>query len=456
MTSIANQLRTKQAAIIGAGVVIVITAFTIWSWKSSSSSTNPPNKKDGKASDERSVKNKKDIKEESVANKVNDMVTKQSQIKTDAIDEASIIIKEEVVVSVQKVVDTPVEEKNEELEQKEEKVASTITETVTEIIDNHGDEISSVKSHTLSVATSSADETDICTPEHEANTVTDVKHHESTTTDQVDTQHNASYLSEDKNQDIAEKVKFDWTEESVKAALPPMNRDIVTVATASLDTAESIATEAQPEESVAVRSVTVECIATEVEDEEFVTVESVVDEAQDQKLVTVECIAAKVQDEEPVTVESISTEAQDKESVATTSTEEELALSEKVQVPSSSSSASSEKSPVSLSSSLTADAPEFIPKSFQQPTKKPTKKFLTREQLIEQQRQHHMPRSKARCSHWPHCTNNNCKFFHPYRACRAGDNCLFGDRCMFVHPSDCMVNVRENNKNATASTPLSA
>lgn len=47
MTSIANQLRTKQGAIIGAGVVIVITAITIWSWKSSSSST-PPSNKDGK------------------------------------------------------------------------------------------------------------------------------------------------------------------------------------------------------------------------------------------------------------------------------------------------------------------------------------------------------------------------------------------------------------------------
>lgn len=50
MSSIANQLRTKQGAIIGAGVVIVITAFTIWSWKSSSSSTTPPNNKDGKFS----------------------------------------------------------------------------------------------------------------------------------------------------------------------------------------------------------------------------------------------------------------------------------------------------------------------------------------------------------------------------------------------------------------------
>lgn len=284
---------------------------------------------------------------------------------------------------MEKVENAPLEEKDEELEQKEEKVVITTTETVTEIIDNHGDESSSVKSHTLSAATSSADETDICTPEHEANTVTDIKHHESTTTDEVDTQNNASYLSEDKTQDVAEKVKFDWTEESVKAALPPMNRDIVTVSTASLDNAETIVTEVQHEESV-----------------------------------TLESIATEARHGESVTPESVTTEAQHEEFVTTTFTEEEPALSEKVQVPSSSSSTSSEKSPVSLSSSLTADAPEFVPKSLQQPTKKPTKKFLTREQLIEQQRQHHMPRSKARCSHWPHCTNNNCKFFHPYRACR--------------------------------------
>ncbi|KAL9537430.1 hypothetical protein MBANPS3_011779 [Mucor bainieri] len=428
MTSIANQLRTKQAAIIGAGVVIVITAFTIWSWKSSSSSTTPPNSKDGKASDERSVKNKKD--ERSVANKANDMVAEQSQIKKDDIDQASIIVEEEVVVSVEKVAETPVE-KNEEGEQKEEKVTITTTETVTEIVDNHGDEISSVKSHTLSVATSSADETDICTPEHEANTDTDVKHHEPTTTDEVDTQ-NASYVSEE-NQDVSEKVKFDWTEESVKAALPPMNQDIVTV---SVDTAERAIPEARLEEFALTEST-----ISEAQDEEFVTVERTitVTEAQyDEPIVVGHPI-----DEDPVKEQDIAA------SVAT-SAEEEPVLSEKVQVSSSSSSTSSEKSPVSLSSSLTADAPEFVPKSFHQPTKKPTKKFLTREQLIEQQRQHHMPRSKARCSHWPHCTNNNCKFFHPYKACRAGDNCSFGDRCMFVHPSDCMVNVRES-KNATAA-----
>lgn len=278
---------------------------------------------------------------------------------------------------MQKVEDAPLEEKEEELEKKEEKVVITTTETVTEIIDTHCDESSSIKSHTLSAATSSADETDICTPEHEANTVTDVKQPESsaTTTDEIDTQNNSSYLSEDKNQNVAEEVKFDWTEESVKAALPPMNRDIITVSTTSFDTDKGIVTESQQEE--------------------FVVVDHPIEKEPTKEQDIVAPVAA-----------------------VTNTTEEEPVLSEKVQVSPASSSTSSEKSPVSLSSSLTADAPEFIPKSHQQPTKKPTKKFLTREQLIEQQRQHHMPRSKARCSHWPHCTNNNCKFFHPYRACR--------------------------------------
>ncbi|KAG2209400.1 hypothetical protein INT46_009532 [Mucor plumbeus] len=407
MTGIANQLRTKQGAIIGAGVIIVITAITIWSWKST-----VPNKKDSQTSNERSVKNKKDIKEESVAKKQNDMASQQSQIKKNN-DQESLIIKEkQVVVSVEKDEELPVEKKNEDVE----KVVVTTTETVTEIIDTHCDESSSIKSHTLSAATSSADETDICTPQHEANTVTDVKRSESSATAQIDTQENISILSENKN--VNEKVKFDWTEESVKAALPPINRDIVTVSTTSLDTAEN---------DITVSNESITTTITESQQEEYV----VVDHPKKDEFITEQAITT------PAT------------------TEEEPVLSEKVQV-----SSSSEKSPISLSSSLTASAPEFVPKSHQQP-KKPAKKFLTREQLIEQQRQHHMPRSKARCSHWPHCTNNNCKFFHPYRACRAGDDCLFGDRCMFVHPNDCTVNVRDTNKNAatvnaTTATSISA
>ncbi|KAI8977125.1 hypothetical protein BDF20DRAFT_913496 [Mycotypha africana] len=103
----------------------------------------------------------------------------------------------------------------------------------------------------------------------------------------------------------------------------------------------------------------------------------------------------------------------------------------------------SSKSSILSNSTLTATAPEFIPQSVlnsrkqqHQHHKKQLKKHLPREQLIEQQRQHNIPKAKARCSHWPFCTNNNCKFVHPYKRCRAGDECVFGNKCMFLHPSD--------------------
>lgn len=82
------------------------------------------------------------------------------------------------------------------------------------------------------------------------------------------------------------------------------------------------------------------------------------------------------------------------------------------------------------------DIPEFIPQQKQQPTRKRSKKSLTRIQLIEQQRQNHTPTVNARCNHWPRCTNKHCKYWHPFKMCRAGDSCYYGKKCMFVHPSD--------------------
>lgn len=80
------------------------------------------------------------------------------------------------------------------------------------------------------------------------------------------------------------------------------------------------------------------------------------------------------------------------------------------------------------------DIPEFIPQ--QKPRKRSSKKSLTRIQLIEQQRQNHTPTVNARCNHWPRCTNKHCKYWHPFKMCRAGDACYYGKKCMFVHPSD--------------------
>ncbi|KAI8644899.1 hypothetical protein BD408DRAFT_412679 [Parasitella parasitica] len=349
------------------------------------------------------------------------MVVRQSHIKKDIEQASSVIVKEEVNTSVNKVEDLPLEKKNDGSEEEVKVIEKkeVVTETVAEVVEGHYDESSSIKSHTLSAATSSADETDICTPEHEANTVADVKHSQSSA--QTDTQNNN-----------IEKIKFDWTEESVKAALPPINRDIITVSTSDVDSAESIATA----ESITTATATV----TESQQQESTFTATVIKSQQ----------SKQKEQEEYVVIDYPAEQVSIKEQVVTTpatvtmtNTEEKPVLSEKVEV-----------SPTPLSSSLTASAPEFVPKSCQQP-KKPVKKFLTRDELIEQQRQHHMPRSKARCSHWPRCTNNNCKFFHPYRPCRAGDDCSFGDRCMFVHPNDCAVNVRDGNKNTAADTTTS-
>lgn len=89
---------------------------------------------------------------------------------------------------------------------------------------------------------------------------------------------------------------------------------------------------------------------------------------------------------------------------------------------------------------LSLSAPVFVPRKqvqqAQAQPKKNTKKRLSRAELIEQQRQNHTPHAKARCSHWPRCTNKNCKFWHPIRDCREGETCPFGNKCMFIHPSD--------------------
>ncbi|KAI7885287.1 hypothetical protein K492DRAFT_204147 [Lichtheimia hyalospora FSU 10163] len=64
------------------------------------------------------------------------------------------------------------------------------------------------------------------------------------------------------------------------------------------------------------------------------------------------------------------------------------------------------------------------------------KKRLSRVERIEEQRQTHKPTMKSRCDYWPYCSNRNCKFIHPVKPCRVGDGCGFGNRCMFLHPSD--------------------
>lgn len=243
------------------------------------------------------------------------LVTEEPPAVEESVTKESVTeepVTEEVAVTKEVIVEEKVEEKEKAVEISEEVVviaAAVKDEEEVEqvIVESHFDESSSTKSQPLSTATSSTDETDICTPEHEA----DVKKHIH------DTQ-------------MKEPV-FDWTDAPVVK---------------------------ETESSSIV-------MVPEIEKEDFVVVKR--------------------------------TEEVDED------VEADMPQFNKL-VP---------------SSTLTASAPEFVPKAFQvQQPKKSNKKHLTREQLIEQQRQHHIPRSKARCSHWPYCTNNNCKFFHPYKPCR--------------------------------------
>ncbi|KAF9214794.1 hypothetical protein BGZ59_002967 [Podila verticillata] len=53
---------------------------------------------------------------------------------------------------------------------------------------------------------------------------------------------------------------------------------------------------------------------------------------------------------------------------------------------------------------------------------------------------------KSRCRFWPKCTNKSCKFVHPTVYCRDPANCTFGERCVFIHPSD-VVRMHETQEN---------
>ncbi|KAI8074184.1 hypothetical protein BC940DRAFT_290235 [Gongronella butleri] len=69
------------------------------------------------------------------------------------------------------------------------------------------------------------------------------------------------------------------------------------------------------------------------------------------------------------------------------------------------------------------------------PTGKP-RADMSRLEKIEQQQQTYAPRYKSRCEFWPGCTNKKCKYHHPVMNCRNGDQCAFGKKCAFLHPSD--------------------
>ncbi|KAI9254243.1 hypothetical protein BY458DRAFT_521206 [Sporodiniella umbellata] len=63
-------------------------------------------------------------------------------------------------------------------------------------------------------------------------------------------------------------------------------------------------------------------------------------------------------------------------------------------------------------------------------------KAWARAEKIQKQSQNHFPKMKSRCNYWPNCTNKHCKYWHPIKDCRMGQECTFKERCMFLHPAD--------------------
>ncbi|KAF9960591.1 hypothetical protein BGZ72_006491 [Mortierella alpina] len=103
-----------------------------------------------------------------------------------------------------------------------------------------------------------------------------------------------------------------------------------------------------------------------------------------------------------------------------------------------------EISRVAQHSELNAKAPEFKPSwmpgstsvPIRAPTPVPRGATPTQEQV----------KMKSRCRFWPNCTNKSCKFTHPSSPCRDPENCTFGDRCIFIHPSDMKPRPPRENK----------
>ncbi|ORZ10090.1 hypothetical protein BCR42DRAFT_395815 [Absidia repens] len=65
-----------------------------------------------------------------------------------------------------------------------------------------------------------------------------------------------------------------------------------------------------------------------------------------------------------------------------------------------------------------------------------SKQDMTRLERIDQQRQPYVALYKSRCEFWPGCTNNHCKYYHPFMECRNGNACKFGKKCIFLHSKD--------------------
>ncbi|KAG0022174.1 hypothetical protein BGZ82_011089 [Podila clonocystis] len=98
---------------------------------------------------------------------------------------------------------------------------------------------------------------------------------------------------------------------------------------------------------------------------------------------------------------------------------------------------------VAQHSELNAQAVEFTPSWSTAPRYVPAPIARPRNPTT---RSEEPAKMKSRCRFWPKCTNKSCKFVHPTVYCRDPANCTFGERCVFIHPSD-VVRMHETQEN---------
>ncbi|KAF9206420.1 hypothetical protein BGZ49_002511, partial [Haplosporangium sp. Z 27] len=94
-----------------------------------------------------------------------------------------------------------------------------------------------------------------------------------------------------------------------------------------------------------------------------------------------------------------------------------------------------EVSRVAKHSELNAKATEFKPSWLFSP-QQPAPVSRPEAPQVESPTVKQVIKLKSRCHYWPNCTNKACKYTHPSQPCRDGDNCQFGERCIFIHPKD--------------------
>ncbi|KAI7904781.1 uncharacterized protein BX663DRAFT_328036 [Cokeromyces recurvatus] len=413
MSNKSKYLKNKNIAFIGLSVAAAITAYSVWNWSNSK-------KKQVKSSNKKqSVKHI----DKSIANSNEHSNIKQSQIKEIKENLSNVVTKEEN------------------------------TANSTDIKEEHTQFILS----SLSTTSSSVDEADICTPEPE--TSNDEKQSEITSTLDDTQKSSVVYIVSNIEKEgslMKQNEKMDRNDNS-NDAVSILSESIVIVEQDEIRD-EAILLKSIPNEATDMDEFTDNddiCTTAIKNENDSVNKSNMTDSFIEIEATTIEDTMMNNSDitesfvDAAAIVQSVINDlsVDENDSININNmTSSDINKSDMIDSFVSNPHFIPESITTVRKSVLTADAPEFIPKSLQQRQQKPKKshkKLLTREQLIEHQKQSYIPQSKSRCTHWPHCTNNNCKFFHPYKECRAGNDCVFGKKCMFVHPNDCIVTSRQ-------------